>query len=105
MDFVYRLKTKYKVTAGGVEIGFTDSGKKVYDTFDHPSHASFSFNDHTDAMLIHSYLYYVKNREDSKEQGKKHEEATRNARGKIMKTFDNKWNPEQGKSKTNRDYR
>ena len=28
MDFVYRLKTKYKVTAGGVEIGLLIVEKK-----------------------------------------------------------------------------
>jgi len=86
-------------------IGYTHSGKEIYSDFDNPKHSNFSTDDHTSAMLLHSYLFYQKNRADSKVQGKKHEEATRNKRGKIMRKFDNPYNHEQGKQLAHKDWR
>jgi hypothetical protein len=36
------------------QIGSTRSGKPIFNRFDHPSHASFDYKDHMDAMKAHS---------------------------------------------------
>lgn len=35
-------------------IGKTQSGKKVYDTFEHDAHTDFSKADHHDAAILHT---------------------------------------------------
>lgn len=41
---------------GGKVIGHTKSGKPIYDTFSHSSHASFTKQDHRDASALHQKL-------------------------------------------------
>ena len=95
-----KAKDLISLVEGDKPIGWTGSGKYVYQTFDHPEHAKFGQDEHTDAMLIHSYLFFVKKRKESEVEGKKHEKASADKRGRIFRKFDNKFNPEQGEKLT-----
>ena len=38
------------------KIGQTEMGKTIYNNFDHPAHADFTSNDHTQAAALHRKL-------------------------------------------------
>lgn len=41
---------------GGKIIGYTSSGKSIYESHKHPSHKGFTLKDHTEAMEVHLKL-------------------------------------------------
>lgn len=64
---------------GGKIIGHTKSGKPIYDTANHPSHAGFSTADHQDAADLH----HTKMKETLASTGKEHYDQLRGEGGSL----------------------
>jgi hypothetical protein len=65
---------------GGKVIGHTQSGKPIYENFEHPKHKNFTKIDHEDALLTH---YSKREQESWNNKGKKSEEHDFHQREEI----------------------
>jgi len=106
MSFTKQINAHYKVTSASaaVRIGYTTSGKEVFDTFDNPAHQKFSSDDHKDAMFIHAYLFKVKHRKESEAEGRQHEKRC-SPRSQKAEPFDCQYGSDHGKKLVDKNFR